>query len=370
MRTEESIVINRRRQVMSDAESWLGGISLDTIPSDTFDTYERSMVPAVFGPWAERLVDDAELRPGERVLDLACATGIVARVAARRVGPTGSVTGLDLLAGMLEAARAVSLGVEPEIEWVEGNALEMPLPDGSFDVILCQQGLQFFPDEVAALKECRRVLSPGGRALVSVWGPIEHSPAVAALQRALERHAPEVAGFANTSHHLRLLASSGLVRTTRDGTRVIYRLSSPTVLKLWAALRDVAAEHVGEVERLAKDYLGNRDGLEPVPRTELSRRLKRGDVVVVDVRPAPEFDSGHIAGARSIPIGELARRLKELPKATEIVAYCRGRYCVFADDAVRLLRRKGYRAARLEDGYPEWREQGLPTGTGHGDRPA
>lgn len=180
---------------MSNETSWVGGIALDTIPLDIFDTYERRMIPAVFRPWAERLVDAAGLRAGERVLDLACATGIVARVAAERVGPSGSVTGLDLLAGMLETARIASKDVDPQIEWVEGNALEMPLPDNSFDVVLCQQGLQFFPDKVTALKEVRRVLVSGGRSLVSVWGPIEHSPAVEALQRALERHAPDVAGF-------------------------------------------------------------------------------------------------------------------------------------------------------------------------------
>jgi ubiquinone/menaquinone biosynthesis C-methylase UbiE len=180
---------------MSRTGDWLGGISLDTIPDNIFETYERSMVPAVFRPWAERLVGIADLRPGERVLDLACATGIVARVAAPRVGESGSVTGLDLLAGMLEVARAASRDFRPAIDWVEGNALEMPLPDASFDLVLCQQGLQFFPDKVAALEEVRRVLVPTGRVLVSVWGPIERSPAVAALQRALERHAPEVAGF-------------------------------------------------------------------------------------------------------------------------------------------------------------------------------
>lgn len=180
---------------MSEGESWLGGISLDTIPENIFETYERSMVPAVFGPWAERLVKAAGLRPGDRVLDLACATGIVARVAAARVGKKGSVTGLDLLAGMLQVARAASQDVRPAIEWVEGNALEIPLPDSSFDVVLCQQGAQFFPNKVRAFEEAHRVLAPTGRLIVSVWGPIEHSPAVAALQQALEQHAPEVAGF-------------------------------------------------------------------------------------------------------------------------------------------------------------------------------
>ena len=180
---------------MSQMENWVGGISLDTIPENIFETYEHSMVPAVFRSWAERLVDIAELRPGERVLDLACATGIVAREAASRVGESGSITGLDLLAGMLEVAGVASRDIRPAITWVEGNAIEMPLPDASFDVVLCQQGLQFFPDKVAALEDARRVLVPTGRLLVSVWAPIDRSPAVAALQRALEHHAPEVAGF-------------------------------------------------------------------------------------------------------------------------------------------------------------------------------
>lgn len=170
--------------------------------------------------------------------------------------------------------------------------------------------------------------------------------------------------MANTSHHLQALAAGGLVRSTKDGTRVIYRLAGPKVLAMWRALREVASEHVGEVERLARDYLGDRQGLEPVPHVELARRLKRGDVVVLDVRPSAEFHSGHIAGARSIPIDELGRRLKEVPKSRQIVAYCRGRYCVFADEAVRALRRRGYRALRLEDGFTEWRDEGLPIATG------
>ncbi len=179
--------------------------------------------------------------------------------------------------------------------------------------------------------------------------------------RSVEEIASEIEqSVANTSHHLHALSRGGLVRSTRDGTRVIYRLAGPSVEALWRSLREVAADHVGEIERLARDYLGHGDGLEPVPRLELLRRIKRGDVVVLDVRPAVEFEAGHVAGARSIPVSELSRRLKEVPKSKEVVAYCRGRYCVFADDAVRTLRRKGYRARRLEDGFPEWREAGLP----------
>jgi rhodanese-related sulfurtransferase/DNA-binding HxlR family transcriptional regulator len=187
--------------------------------------------------------------------------------------------------------------------------------------------------------------------------------------RSVEEIAHEIdQSVANTSHHLRLLASTGLLRTTKDGTRVIYRLAGPSVLAMWRSLREVAVEHVGELENLARDYLGDRDGLEPIPREELKRRMKTGDVVVIDVRPEAEFAAGHVAGARSIPVAELVKRLKEIPKSKEIVAYCRGPYCVFADDAVRLLRRKGYRAARLQDGFPEWKDAGLPVAIEGGRR--
>lgn len=184
-----------------------------------------------------------------------------------------------------------------------------------------------------------------------------------------ERSVDEVAGeigqsVANTSHHLRTLARAGLVRSRREGTRVIYTLGSDRVFDLWAAVRDVAGEQVAEVERLARAYLGRRDGLEPVSREELARRMRGGDVTVIDVRPAPEYAAGHVAGARSVPLHELRRRLDAMPEGTEIVSYCRGRYCVYADEAVRLLRKKGFEARRLEDGFPEWRREGLPVAVG------
>jgi len=171
---------------------------------------------------------------------------------------------------------------------------------------------------------------------------------------------------ANTSHHLRAMARAGLLSTRRDGTRIYYSLAGERVEALWAALRDVAAEHVAGMERLAEDYLGDRDGLEAISRKELAARLRRGDLVVLDVRPEPEFRAGHIAGARSVPISELRRNLRALPKDAEVVAYCRGPYCVYADDAVRELNRRGYRAQRLEDGYPEWKQAGLPVAVGDG----
>jgi rhodanese-related sulfurtransferase len=180
-----------------------------------------------------------------------------------------------------------------------------------------------------------------------------------------ERHVEELAdeigqSVANTSFHLRTLAGSGLVVTRRDRNRIYYRLASDRVIDLWAALRDVAAAHHAELDALAAAYLGHRDELDEVSRAELSARIAAGDVVVVDVRPPAEYASGHIAGARSIPAERLARELRNLPDHVEIVAYCRGPYCVLADEAVRLLRRTGRSARRLEDGFPEWRSANLP----------
>lgn len=186
-----------------------------------------------------------------------------------------------------------------------------------------------------------------------------------------ERSVEEISGeigqsVANTSHHLRAMARAGLLATRRAGTRIYYALAGERVEALWAALRAVAAEHVSGIERLTEAYLGDRDGLEAISRKELAARLRRGDLVVLDVRPAPEYRAGHISGARSVPIEELRRNLRALPKDAEVVAYCRGPYCVYADDAVRELNRRGYRAQRLEDGYPEWKQAGLPVAVGDG----
>src|SRR3954470_9909646 len=187
-------------------------------------------------------------------------------------------------------------------------------------------------------------------------------------ERPVEEIAEEIGqSVANTSHHLRAMARAGLLTTRRDGTRIFYRLASERVAELWSALRDVAVDHVAGIERLAGAYLGDRDGVEVVDRDELAKRLKRGEVLVLDVRPEAEFGAGHIAGARSVPIGELRRQLRALPKDTEVVAYCRGPYCVYADDAVRELNRKGFRARRLIDGFPEWKRSGLPVAAGNGD---
>ena len=180
-------------------------------------------------------------------------------------------------------------------------------------------------------------------------------------ERSVDEIAAEIGqSVANTSQHLQQLLRSGLVRTRRDGNRIHYSLTSSRVAELWSAMRDVAAEHVAELDRLAHAYLGDRSQLETVGQDELTKRLRDGDVIVLDVRPATEFAAGHIRGAQSIPIDELARRLRELPKGRRVVAYCRGPYCVYADDAVRTLSKKGYQAARLEGGYPEWAAAGLP----------
>lgn len=169
---------------------------------------------------------------------------------------------------------------------------------------------------------------------------------------------------ANTSQHLQHLLRAGLVHTRREGNRVLYSLASPRVDDLWTAARDVAAAHLAEIDRLAASYLGDRSELQTVTREELATRLRRGgDVIVLDVRPSPEYAAGHIREAISIPINELTRRLRQLPKNRQIVAYCRGPYCVYADEAVRTLRRRGYKAVRLEDGYPEWAKANLPTAT-------
>jgi rhodanese-related sulfurtransferase len=165
---------------------------------------------------------------------------------------------------------------------------------------------------------------------------------------------------AATSHHLRLLAKAGLARSRREGNRVFYRLASERVAELWAAVRDVAAQHVAEVSVLAGEYLGERDGVELLSAPELRERLEQGKVVLLDVRPEPEYRAGHIPGAVSAPLERLESITSLLPKRHEVVAYCRGPYCVYADDAVRFLRARGLRARRLDVGFPEWRRAGMP----------
>jgi rhodanese-related sulfurtransferase/DNA-binding transcriptional ArsR family regulator len=181
--------------------------------------------------------------------------------------------------------------------------------------------------------------------------------------RSVEEIASETGqSMAATSHHLKILATSGLARSRRDGRRIYYGLASERVSELWAAVRDVASRHVAEVGVLADDYLGSRDAVEQVTASELAERLTHGSVVLLDVRPEPEFSAGHIAGARSAPLDILGDVASTLPRGP-VVAYCRGPYCVYADDAVRLLQARGIEARRLDVGYPEWQRAGLPIET-------
>lgn len=162
------------------------------------------------------------------------------------------------------------------------------------------------------------------------------------------------------STHLRVLRQARLVETRREGNQIHYRLAGDEVSCLLAALRAVAAANLAEVSEISRDFLEERDALEPVPAADLLERVRDGEVVLVDVRPATEYRSGHIPDAVSIPLEELEERISELPAGTDIVAYCRGPYCVLAAEAVAILRRKGRRARRMADGFPEWRLAGHP----------
>ena len=183
-------------------------------------------------------------------------------------------------------------------------------------------------------------------------------------ERTVEHLANELdQSLANTSHHLRTLARAGLVSTRRDGTHVWYRLASPEVEAAWLAVRALAVELVPEMDQLAADYLGDRDDLASIDRDELLDGLAEDRFLVIDVRPEAEHRAGHLPGAISVPPDRLDDRLAELPDDREIVAYCRGPYCVYADDAVRKLTAHGRRARRLRDGIPEWRQHGGPIET-------
>lgn len=169
---------------------------------------------------------------------------------------------------------------------------------------------------------------------------------------------------ANTSHHLQILRDGGLVTSRRDGLQIIYSLSDPDIPKLMSCMRNVAERQMAEVERIVRENFDSRDGLTPVKREELIKLVKKGEAMVIDVRPETEFAAGHIPGAVNVPLDILPKRLKTLPKDQEIVAYCRGPYCMFALEAVTALRKKGYRARRLEEGFPEWKAGHLPVEEG------
>jgi rhodanese-related sulfurtransferase len=183
-------------------------------------------------------------------------------------------------------------------------------------------------------------------------------------ERSVEQLAREAElSLANASAHLQVLRQARLVEAEKRGLNVVYRLAAPEVYGLWRTLRDVASARLAEIERLVENYFTDREELEAVDREVLLRLMDGGTVTVIDVRPEVEYEQGHICGARSVPVETLRRRLAELPRDVEVVAYCRGPYCVYSDEAVRLLHQHGFRARRLDEGFPEWRAVGYPVET-------
>ena len=183
-------------------------------------------------------------------------------------------------------------------------------------------------------------------------------------ERAVEELALETEmSLANTSQHLQVLRSAHLVAVRRSGTYAKYRLSDDHVLRLWLSLREVGEIQLSEIERVVESFFKDRKGLEATTCEDLLQQLEAGSVIVLDVRPEQEYRAGHISGARSIPVNELETRLKEIPRKKMIVAYCRGPYCVFADAAVKTLQKRGFRAIRLTEGFPDWKIRGFPVET-------
>ncbi len=180
-------------------------------------------------------------------------------------------------------------------------------------------------------------------------------------ERSVEELAGEAAlSLANASAHLQVLRRARLVEAEKRGLNVVYRLSAPEVFQLWRTLRDVGSARLAEIDRLVENYLTDREELEAVNKEELLRLMADEAVTVIDTRPEVEYEQGHIAAARSVPVGKLRRELAGLPRDVEVVAYCRGPYCVFSDDAVQLLHRNGFKARRMSEGFPEWRAAGYP----------
>jgi DNA-binding transcriptional ArsR family regulator/rhodanese-related sulfurtransferase len=170
--------------------------------------------------------------------------------------------------------------------------------------------------------------------------------------------------IANTSHHLQVLREGGLVRSRKEGVQVIYSLSDDEIPQMLDCLRRVGERHLAEVELIVREHFTSDAGLQPVNHQELTALLKSGDALIIDVRPPEEYEAGHISGAINVPLGTLSRQLIDIPRRKEIVAYCRGPYCMLAVEAVKRLRKRGYRARRLEDGYPEWKSEGRPVAVG------
>jgi len=210
-----------------------------------------------------------------------------------------------------------------------------------------------FKDEIfAQFARIGKALSSGRR--------LELVELLAQGERAVEDLAVETGqSVANVSQHLQVMRQAQLVDSRREGNYIRYRLADENVLRLWLALRDLGKARLAEISRLVETYLKDRNALEAITCSELRRRIRQGNAVVLDVRPALEYAAGHIAGARSIPVAELRTRIKEVPKKRLVVAYCRGPYCVFADQAVGILRGAGYQAFRLEGGFPEWQVKGM-----------
>jgi rhodanese-related sulfurtransferase/DNA-binding transcriptional ArsR family regulator len=205
------------------------------------------------------------------------------------------------------------------------------------------------------------------QALGRVGAALSSGPRLALLEYAAQRERSVEAlaamtglSVANASKHLQALRQAGLVTARREGLRVYYALAGDDVSRLLAALREVAERRAADVEKLLRDWLAHRDALEPVPARELLARAKKGLVTVLDVRPEEEYAAGHLPGAINVPLERLERALARLPRRREVVAYCRGPYCLMSFEAVAKLRKRGFRARRLENGFPEWRAAGLP----------
>jgi rhodanese-related sulfurtransferase/DNA-binding transcriptional ArsR family regulator len=194
---------------------------------------------------------------------------------------------------------------------------------------------------------------------------LELLEALAQGERSVEKLA-QATGLpvANTSHHLQVLREGGLVRSRKEGVQVIYRLSDDEIPQMLGCLRRVGERHLAEVELIVREHFASGDDLQPVNHQELNALLKSGEALVIDVRPPEEYEAGHIPGAINVPLGTLPRRLAEFPRRKEVVAYCRGPYCMLAMEAVKRLRRHGYSARRFEEGFPEWKAGGRPVAVG------
>ena len=228
------------------------------------EIYERYLVPGIFGPWAPILIELANLQPGERILDVACGTGLVARLAAQHIGTIGKVTGLDLNSEMVAVARSIPQNVGVPVEWREGDAIAMPFPDGSFEVVLYQLGLQYFSDRLQALREMRRVLVPSGRLVLLVWRSIEHSPGFAAIAEALEQYVSAEAAavmrapfvFGDAPEKLRvLIEDAGFHEANiRSDVRMV-RFPSPEKLVQYQVAGSPLGRHLAHVDEATRAAL-------------------------------------------------------------------------------------------------------------------